>query len=347
MLPITFEERSILEFTCLSILLGRMGADLDIESQAGRLYEATVRGAAANADDPRPESAEPYLIRALGDLGSLSSLPNLDGGQVLLDHAERFAGEYNPAQAAHHEAILDFAISSTAILYRDDGPDIDALKGGIDVEWRWCKRPIGPRLRSVGGRTAVVRGRPLVQISVCTRHLDREALLSVLYVILHEFVCHAARFLCGAPEPTERSSAFTEGWMDVVALTTHNSSLTAAPGVLAWCDVDCCMNAARRTHDTRFTIDDVNYSLCSGRITGQRVAQELRRRLGSEAFCALSARICSANVTDLAVDTFTLHLDEILRGDSEICRSVLRALQSDRDVDALLTFVEQIWVYAL
>lgn len=147
-------------------------------------------------------------------------------------------------------AANEVALQATASLYGIPPAD---LANSVPVVLEWENRPPG-EFGYANGISAKVSSHPRNQLRmvVCPSAFGQESSCALPYVLLHEYVCHAARLAAGGPPPSEISSTFAEGWMDHVAMTLHDEMIGSGRGFgIPWLEPPDHKRAASYLHHAR------------------------------------------------------------------------------------------------
>jgi hypothetical protein len=232
--------------------------------------------------------------------------------------------------------VVETAIAAAGRLYAPAGLTAGDLTSRVSAGLGWTRRAPGQR-SFAGGISAVTTTRPdgvtRVVLHACPAAFGRDCALVVPYLVFHEYICHAARFVAGGPPPpTSTSTLFTEGWMDYVACGVHHHTAErAARAPRAWLSPqgnrDCAWRLAELLRAPH---------VASGRAVGWAAARLLDEELGDRTAAwrplwDLSARLNRSAIPDEDLDAFALAVHRLLAQRLPAPATRLLAIVHDRD----------------
>jgi hypothetical protein len=235
--------------------------------------------------------------------------------------------------------VVDAAIAATGRLYAPVGLTAGDLRSRVAAVLRWRRRPPSPTRFAGGVRAATQatsRGVIRVVVEACPMAFGRHCALVLPYVLLHEHICHAARFAVGGPPPTSTRTLFTEGWMDYVAAGVHDAVVGGSAGAIRpWLTRHGHQDSAGRLQEALRTTDDGDH-VGNGRQVGWTGARLLDDDFGDRTAAwrplwDLSARLNASPIPDDDLDRFAAAVHGLLtppRDDATVAR--LYAILHDR-----------------
>jgi hypothetical protein len=180
------------------------------------------------------------------------------------------------------QALWDGALGAASRVYEVCGVPVNIERICLRIEWRKSADDQPPHPFPVplfvAGDTESRAARTIVKLIITPQKLDRDSVSAVPYVLFHELVAHAlgAR---GTGDSPSKSPAFAEGWMDVMAIQTHDTAVTAAAplenGLEHLPCRDRALAAASQFHGARYLSGADDGRAYSHRIRGRGAANRL------------------------------------------------------------------------
>jgi hypothetical protein len=236
--------------------------------------------------------------------------------------------------------LVDWVRRATAACYRDVAPGIATRLGAVRTRIGLTSGIPDGAVSSwlVAGSAEPDEGPVAVVGLDLASRLDRPTWRAVPYVLLHEYLSHAAQgpwsAVCRRPAQTDM---FAEGWMDVVTFGLHQALVDGLGGVERLPDAPSVQAEAAGLYAVRRRgVPTLSHT----RRLGYETAEELRRVVPTETFFRLSLALNVSTAPHARRQDFVWGVRKALgRGDQARIASWIAGYERDGDLPRLLASV--------